>query len=82
MILKEYQKRALDCVADFVEQPAMWREKAAKAREVDPELTFDWVGRTWESTAPNRSYLSRRNGLGEPLPSFCLKIRLSSNECG
>ena len=74
MILKEYQKRALDGVADFVERLAMWREKAAKAREVDPELTFDWVRRTWESMTPSRPYLSRRNGLGEPLPSFCLKI--------
>lgn len=74
MILKEYQKRALDAVADFVERLATWREKAAKARAADPELTFDWVGRTWESAAPSRPYLSRRNGLGEPLPSFCLKI--------
>ncbi len=74
MILKEYQKRALERVGEFVEQLAIWREKAAKAREIDPELTFDWAARAWEATAPSRPYLARRNGLGAPLPSFCLKI--------
>ena len=74
MILKEYQKRALDGVRELVDDLVKWRDKAAKAREIDPELTFDWAARAWESTAPSRPYLARRNGLGEPLPSFCLKI--------
>ncbi len=74
MILKEYQKRALDRVGEFVERLAEWREKAAKAREVDPSLTFDWVRRAWENTVSNRPYLPRTNGLGRPLPSFCLKV--------
>lgn len=74
MILKEYQKRAIDRVGEFAERLAEWRERAAKAREIDPELTFDWAARAWEKTAPGRAYLSRRNGLGEPLPSFCLKV--------
>ena len=30
MILKEYQKRALDRVGEFVERLAVWREKAAE----------------------------------------------------
>ena len=74
MFLKEYQKRALDRVGEFVERLAEWREKAEKAREVDPELTFDWVRRAWETAAPARPYLPRADGLGEPLPSFCLKV--------
>ena len=74
MILKEYQQRALDRVGAFVERLAEWRGKAAKAREHDPDLTFDWVGKAWEAAAPGRAYLARRNGLGEPLPSFCLKV--------
>ena len=41
-------------------------------REIDPD--FDWVRRAWEKTAPSRPYLSRRNGLREPLPAFCLKV--------
>ncbi len=74
MILKEYQQRALDRVGAFVERLAEWRGKAAKARAHDPDLTFDWVGKAWEAAAPGRAYLARRNGLGEPLPSFCLKV--------
>ena len=74
MILKEYQKRTLATVRDFLELLAEWHGKAAAALEVDPELNFDWVGRAWEKSSPSRPYLPRRNGLGEPLPSFCLKI--------
>ena len=37
-------------------------------------MDVDWVGRAWAKTAPSHTYLPRRNGLGEPLPSFCLKI--------
>ena len=74
MILKEYQKRALETVELFLQRLTEWRARQAKFLEDDPEATFDWVGRAWEKTAPARSYLARRNGLGEPLPSFCLKI--------
>ena len=42
--------------------------------EQDPEMDVDWVSRAWEKAAPSRPYLPRRNGRGEPLPSFCLKI--------
>ena len=41
---------------------------------MDPELDFDWVSRAWEKSSPSSAYLPRKNGLGEPLPSFCLKI--------
>ena len=75
MILKEYQKRALATVEEFLERLTEWRARAAAAvLEQDPEMDVDWVGRAWAKTAPSRAYLPRRNGLGEPLPSFCLKI--------
>ncbi len=75
MILKEYQKRALATVEAFLERLTEWRGKAAAVLEVDPEMDFDWAARAWEKTVPSsRPYLPRRNGLGEPLPSFCLKI--------
>lgn len=35
---------------------------------------IDWVGGAWKKVAPNRSYSPRQNGLGDHLPSFCLKI--------
>ena len=74
MILKEYQKRALETVETFLQRLTEWRGRQAKILEADPEADFDWVRRAWEKTTPARSYLARRNGLGEPLPSFCLKI--------
>ena len=74
MILKEYQKRTLATVREFLEGLAEWRGKAAAALEVDPELDFDWVRKAWEKSIPARIYHPRKNGLGEPLPSFCLEI--------
>ncbi len=74
MILKEYQQRALATVRGFLEELAKCREKNAEAQNLDPEFGFDWVHRAWEKTASGRSYFARRNGLGELLPAFCLKI--------
>ncbi len=74
MILKEYQKRTLATVRSFVEGLATWREKDRAARSQDPEWGFDWVERAWSRTVAGRPYHSRRNGLGELLPAFCLKI--------
>ena len=74
MILKEYQKTALQAVRTFLDLLVEWRGKEATAREIDPDITFDWVARAWEKAGTARGYLPRRNGLGEPLPTFCLKI--------
>ena len=74
MVLKEYQKRTVAAVREFLEQLADLRAKAAKARDLDPDLEFDWVWKAWEKCVPTRAFVPRRNGLGEPLPSFCLKI--------
>ena len=74
MILKEYQKRTLEAVREHLELLTEWRGKAAAAMEVDPDLHFDWVGRAWEKNSQSRPYLPRRDGRGEPLPAFCLKV--------
>ena len=74
MILKEYQQRALDSVRDLLDRLGDWRKREAAIRDVDPEMEFDWAARAWEKTAVPRPYLPRRNGLGKPLPAFCLKI--------
>ena len=74
MILKEYQQTALKEVRTFLDRLVEWRQKEATAREIDPDITFDWVQRAWEKTGTARAYLPRRNGLGEPLPWFCLKV--------
>ena len=74
MFLKEYQKRALATVQEFLEELTNWRDKAEKALKLDPELKVDWVSEAWKKTVRGRAYAARKNGLGEYLPSFCLKI--------
>ena len=74
MILKEYQKRALGAVRSYLELLTDWRAKAAKAEELGLGLDIDWAAEAWKRTESPSAYVPRRNGLGEPLPSFCLKI--------
>ena len=74
MYLKEYQKRALATVQEFLEELTNWRDRAEKALKLDPELNIDWVSEAWKKTARGRAYAARKNGMGEYLPSFCLKI--------
>lgn len=75
MILKDYQVRALGTVRQFVERLAKWRSKEAKLREIGADFNLDWAREAWERTSDAKCpYQSRRNGLGEVLPSFCLKI--------
>ena len=74
MILKEYQKRALGVVRNYLELLTEWRAKVARADELGLDMDVDWAAEAWKKTAPASAYLPRRNGLGEPLPSFCLKL--------
>ena len=70
MELKEYQLRALSEVKTYFELLADWRKKA----EQNSELEIDFPARAWEKARSGRSYKSRKNGIGEQLPNFCLKI--------
>ena len=72
--LKEYQKQTLAQVRVYLETLAELRAKDIKARAIDPELAIDWPTKAWEKMATGRQYFPRRNGLQQPLPSFCLKI--------
>jgi len=71
--LKEYQLETLKAVRVYLEALAELRAKDAKARAIDPELGIDWPAKAWEKVK-GASYHPRRNGLRQPLPSFCLKI--------
>ena len=72
MILKEFQKRVVATVRDYLEQLHDWRERAERILEID--ANYDWVAKAWPQEAPSGSYLPRKNGKGEPLPTFCLKV--------
>ncbi len=74
MVLKDYQKRALASVHRFVLELAKRRAKDEEARRHDPDWGSDWVAKAWDKTVAGRPYRPRRNGLGDHLPAFCLKI--------
>lgn len=74
MRLKDYQKRAESALRSYLEDLAELRKKDAKARAIDPDLGFDFAARAWEKARRPDAYQPRKNGLGEPLPAFCLKI--------
>ena len=72
MILKEFQQRVVATVRAYLEQLHEWRERAVDILEHDPD--YDWAERAWQQGGPGSAYTRRRNGLGVPLPTFCLKI--------
>jgi len=73
MQLKAYQSQTLDAVKVYLRALEEMREKDRRVRAIDPDIGIDWAAKAWEKVA-QRPYHSRHNGLGEPLPSFCLKI--------
>jgi len=70
MELKEYQIKSLSEVKAYFRHLAVWRKKADQL----PDAEIDFPAKAWEKAVPARSYISRKNGIGEPLPNFCLKI--------
>lgn len=70
MELKEYQQRALAEIRVYLEHLATWHKRA----EENPDLEIDFPVKAWEKAAIPRRCIPRRNGLGQPLPSFCLKV--------
>lgn len=70
MELKNFQIKTLDQTKRYLELLALWRKKA----EENPDLEIDFPLKAWEKAEIGRLYVSRKNGLGESLPNFCLKI--------
>jgi len=70
MQLKEYQRRAMETIRGYLELLAAWRKKA----EDNPDLEIDFPAKAWEKAGMARRYLPRKNGLGQPLPTFCMKV--------
>lgn len=73
MELKEYQKKTIEQVKLYLEALAAFKDKNEKAVEIDPELSIDFPLKAWEKVASG-PYHSKKNGLGEHLPNFYLKI--------
>jgi type III restriction enzyme len=70
MKLKEYQEKTLTEVKRYLEQLVVWR---SKLRDGDEWLS-DFAEKAWEKAGARGMYLKGKDGLGRPLPVFCLKI--------
>ncbi|OGQ06119.1 MAG: restriction endonuclease subunit R [Deltaproteobacteria bacterium RIFCSPLOWO2_12_FULL_44_12] len=70
MRLKEYQQRTLTEIRGYLDQLTIWKKKAGE----NPDLELDFPVKAWEKAGIHRPYSSRKNGIGQPLPAFCLKI--------
>src|SRR4030042_6849496 len=68
---KEYQVKTLDRVKQYRDLLYQWRDKAFK----NPDLEIDFPAKAWSKIEGLYDvYKSRKDGLGRPLPCFCLKI--------
>ncbi|GGB71741.1 DEAD/DEAH box helicase [Fictibacillus barbaricus] len=73
MELKEYQKEVLKQVKGYVETLSEFKAKNDKALAIDPDLSIDFPQKAWEKFV-DKPYTSKKNGLNEDLPNFCLKV--------
>jgi len=74
MELKEYQQNTLKQVKAYLEALGVWRAKNDKVvAAAGKEAALDAPLKAWEGIG-GKNYRSRKNGLGEALPNFCLKI--------
>ncbi|MDP2682084.1 MAG: DEAD/DEAH box helicase family protein [Deltaproteobacteria bacterium] len=73
MELKDYQKKTLEQVKHYLGALSAFKAKNDKAVEIDPDLAIDFPLKAWEKVS-DKAYHSKKNGLGEHLPNFYLKI--------
>lgn len=73
MELKEYQKKTLEQVKHYLEILAVFKEKNEKLIDEDPDLSINFPLKAWGKVV-STTYHSKKNGLGEELPDFYLKI--------
>jgi type III restriction enzyme len=74
MELKEYQIKTLEKLKRYLEALAEFRALNEQAIALNPDFALDSPFKAWEKAEVGGHYFSRRNGLAEPLPNFCLKI--------
>ncbi len=68
---KEYQIKTLNRLKQYLDLLYDWRAKAL----ANPDLEIEFPLTAWRKLeGMYDSYTSRRDGLGRPLPCFCLKI--------
>lgn len=78
MELKEYQKKSLDQVKIYLDWLAKAKEEVSRRQALSSEFSdveaFDFPKIAWAKAFGNRPYHSKKNGLGEDVPDFYIKI--------
>lgn len=73
MELKDYQKKTIEQIKKYLEILSEFKEKNDRIKKEDSDLAINFPEKAWEKVKETH-YLSKKNGLGEELPNFYLKI--------
>ncbi len=73
MELKDYQKKTLEQVKRYLDSLAEFRDTKDKVLGMVPDFLFDFPAQAWGKIV-GTPYHPKKNGLGEDLPNFYLKI--------
>ncbi|MCJ7728304.1 MAG: DEAD/DEAH box helicase family protein, partial [Sedimentisphaerales bacterium] len=73
---KEYQVKTLNQVKRYLDLLFEWKLKNEKVvKDIGADAAIDFPAKAWAKIEGlYQGYSSRRDGLGRPLPCFCLKI--------
>jgi type III restriction enzyme len=82
MELKDYQKKCLKDIKLYLQSLVEYKDKYDKYIEIDKEMAFDYdfPKKAWEQCEIKNNagepvvYKSKKNGINEPLPNFCIKV--------
>jgi type III restriction enzyme len=73
MELKDYQKETLKQIKIYLEALSLEKQKYDRFKEIDAEYYSDFTQKAWEMVS-EKKYTSKRNGIIEYLPNFCMKV--------
>jgi len=75
MELKEYQKKVLDSLNNYLDSLNEYKDKYYRALEVDPDIArgYDFTEQAWQK-AIGSIHHSHRNGINELVPEFYIKV--------
>ena len=74
MQLKEYQAATIEKVKLYLEKLAAAKTEYDTFRAMNPRYHDDYVQNVWTEVTGLLNYASKKNGLDEYLPNFCLKV--------
>lgn len=71
---KEYQLKCIEQVKRYTTLLATKRTAWEQVRAIDASMAGDFAQPVWQEVTGRLNYAPKKNGLGEPLPNFCLKV--------